>query len=59
MVLVTTLIGTEAMVRDRLRVWRAAGVDTVRPYPAGQTLRARLDTLGRAMELVREVDGRS
>ncbi|MER6734551.1 LLM class flavin-dependent oxidoreductase [Streptomyces puniciscabiei] len=59
MVLATTLIGTEAMVRDRLRVWRAAGVDTVRLYPAGQTLQARLDTLGRAMELVREVDGRS
>jgi F420-dependent oxidoreductase-like protein len=59
MVLATTLIGTEAMVRDRLRVWRDAGVDTVRLYPAGQTLQARLDTLGRAMELVREVDGTS
>ncbi|MGW1910350.1 LLM class flavin-dependent oxidoreductase [Streptomyces sp. NPDC002076] len=57
MVLGTTLIGTEAMVRDRLRVWRAAGVDTVRLYPAGETLQARLDTLARAIELVREVDG--
>jgi F420-dependent oxidoreductase-like protein len=57
MVLGTTLIGTEAMVRDRLRVWRAAGVDTVRLYPAGETLHARLDTLARAIELVREVDG--
>ncbi|MFI6356284.1 LLM class flavin-dependent oxidoreductase [Streptomyces sp. NPDC050743] len=57
MVLGTTLIGTEAMVRDRLRVWRAAGVDTVRLYPAGETLHARLDTLSRAIELVREVDG--
>ncbi|GAA1830652.1 LLM class flavin-dependent oxidoreductase [Pseudonocardia ailaonensis] len=53
MVLATTLIGTEAMVRERLRVWRAAGVDTVRLYPAGETLGARLDTLGRAIELVR------
>lgn len=34
MVLGTTLIGTEDMVRERLRVWRDAGVDTVRFYPA-------------------------
>ncbi|MEV5979478.1 LLM class flavin-dependent oxidoreductase [Streptomyces sp. NPDC052114] len=54
MVLATTLIGTEDMVRARLRVWRAAGVDTVRLYPAGDTLDARLATLGRAIELVRE-----
>ncbi|WP_369368479.1 LLM class flavin-dependent oxidoreductase [Streptomyces sp. CG4] len=59
MVLGTTLIGTEAMVRERLRVWRAAGVDTVRLYPAGDSLDARLTTLARAIELVREVDGAS
>jgi alkanesulfonate monooxygenase SsuD/methylene tetrahydromethanopterin reductase-like flavin-dependent oxidoreductase (luciferase family) len=52
MVLGTTLIGTEDMVRERLRVWRAAGVDTVRLYPAGETLDARLATLGRALDLV-------
>jgi hypothetical protein len=28
-------------------------VDTVRLYPAGDTMAARLDTLGRALELVR------
>lgn len=55
MVLATTLIGTEAMVRDRLAVWRDAGVDTVRLYPAGETLDAKLRTLGRAIELVREI----
>ena len=38
MVLATTLIGTEAMVRARLAVWQDAGVDTVRLYPAGETL---------------------
>jgi F420-dependent oxidoreductase-like protein len=53
MVLATTLIGTEEMVRDRLRVWRDAGVDTVRLYPAGVTLDERLTTLARAIELVR------
>ncbi|RPF30976.1 LLM class flavin-dependent oxidoreductase [Streptomyces sp. TLI_185] len=57
MVLGTTLIGTESMVRARLRVWREAGVNTVRLYPAGQTLDDRLATLGRAIELVRELDG--
>jgi F420-dependent oxidoreductase-like protein len=57
MVLATTLIGTEKMVRERLRVWRDTGVDTVRFYPAGDTPRARLDTLGRAVQLAREVGG--
>ncbi|GGV34798.1 FMN-dependent monooxygenase [Streptomyces longisporoflavus] len=56
MVLATTLIGTEDMVRERLGVWRDAGVDTVRFYPAGETLDARLTTLGRAIALVREVE---
>jgi F420-dependent oxidoreductase-like protein len=54
MVLATTLIGTEPMVRARLAVWRDAGVDTVRLYPAGETLDAKLRTLGRAIEMVRE-----
>jgi F420-dependent oxidoreductase-like protein len=55
MVLATTLIGTEPMVRDRLRVWRDAGVGTVRLYPAGDTLEARLTTLARALDLVASV----
>ncbi|MDT8911769.1 LLM class flavin-dependent oxidoreductase [Amycolatopsis sp. PS_44_ISF1] len=55
MVLGTTLIGTEAMVRERLRIWRDAGVDTVRLYPSGDTLDAKLTTLGRALDLVRQV----
>jgi F420-dependent oxidoreductase-like protein len=54
MVLATTLIGTEEMVRARLSVWRDAGVDTVRLYPAGDTPEAKLATLGRAIELVRQ-----
>lgn len=54
MVLGTTLIGTEEMVRTRLAVWREAGVTTVRLYPAGDTLAAKLETLGRAIEMVRD-----
>ncbi len=57
MVLATTLIGTEDTVRERLGVWRDAGVTTVRFYPAGDTLEARLTTLGRALDLVRGLDG--
>jgi F420-dependent oxidoreductase-like protein len=53
MVLATTLIGTEDMVRARLRAWREAGVDTVRLYPSGDTPTARLDTLARGIALVR------
>lgn len=55
MVLATTLIGTETMVRDRLRAWRDAGVTTVRLYPAGDTPAQRLATLGHAVDLVHDV----
>jgi len=55
MVLATTLIGTEAMVRERLRGWSGAGVTTVRLYPAGATLDERLATLARAIEMIREL----
>jgi F420-dependent oxidoreductase-like protein len=55
MVLATTLVGTQEMVRARLRTWREVGVDTVRLYPAGDTLAARLDNLGRGIDLVRSL----
>jgi alkanesulfonate monooxygenase SsuD/methylene tetrahydromethanopterin reductase-like flavin-dependent oxidoreductase (luciferase family) len=55
MILATTLIGTEDMVRARLRTWHDAGVDTVRLYPAGDTPTARLDTLARGIDLVRSL----
>jgi F420-dependent oxidoreductase-like protein len=55
MVLATTLIGTEDMVRARLRTWRDVGVDTVRLYPGGDTLAARLDNLGRGIDLIRSL----
>ena len=58
MILATTLIGTEDMVRARLETWRRAGVDMVRLYPAGDTLAARLDTLGRGIALVHALEGR-
>jgi F420-dependent oxidoreductase-like protein len=53
MALKANLLGTEAMVRERLRVYRASGLTTLRVDPAGATLDARLSTLGRLMELVK------
>jgi F420-dependent oxidoreductase-like protein len=55
MVLATTLLGTEDMVRDRLAAWQATGVTTVRLYPAGADLAERIETLGRAIELVHQI----
>jgi F420-dependent oxidoreductase-like protein len=57
MVLQTTMIGTEEMVRDRMRAWRDAGVTTLRVYPAGESLADRLATLGRAMDIARDLEG--
>ncbi len=54
MVLQTALIGSEQRVRERIRRYRAAGVNQLRLDPIGKTLTERLDTLGRAVELVRE-----
>jgi hypothetical protein len=53
LVLKTNLLGTEAMVRRRLELYRDAGVTTLRVEPGGDTLDARLTTLGRLLELVR------
>ncbi|ATL71780.1 F420-dependent methylene-tetrahydromethanopterin reductase [Nocardia terpenica] len=58
MVLATTLIGTEPMLRTRLQTWSDTGVDTVRLYPAGDTMRDRLDNLGRGIDLVRAIPAR-
>ena len=53
MVLLTNLIGTEAMVRDRIRAHRAAGVDTISVAPAGNTLAERIENLARVVEMVK------
>ena len=53
LVLKTNLLGTEAMVRERLARYRDAGITTLRVEPAGESLEARLVTLGRLLDLVR------
>jgi F420-dependent oxidoreductase-like protein len=56
MVIEANLLGTEQMVRERIRAYRNAGVNTLRVAPAGASLGERLDTLGRVMDLIRAVD---
>jgi alkanesulfonate monooxygenase SsuD/methylene tetrahydromethanopterin reductase-like flavin-dependent oxidoreductase (luciferase family) len=56
LVLKTNLIGTEEMVRERLRKYRDAGVNTLNVASDRQTLQERVKTLGRLVELVKEVN---
>lgn len=55
LILKTNLIGTEDMVRERIRIHHAAGVTTLRVEPDGDSLDERLKNLGRLVELVKEV----
>jgi F420-dependent oxidoreductase-like protein len=54
MVLQTSMLGSEADVRERIRRYRDAGITTLRVDPLGDDAHARLDTLGRMVELVRQ-----
>jgi F420-dependent oxidoreductase-like protein len=55
LVLGTNLLGTDAMVAARMRAYRDAGVTTLRLAPEGATNAARLETLARALDLLRGV----
>ena len=48
----SNLIGDEAKVLERLKIYRDAGVTTFRASPAGGTLEEQLTTLGRTMDLI-------
>lgn len=50
----SSLLGPESHVRERIRRYRELGVGVLRLTPAGKTDSERLDTLGRAVELVRK-----
>lgn len=52
MVLLAYPIGTESMVLDRLRAYRAAGVTTLRLGPHGKTPTEVIENLEHALELV-------
>jgi F420-dependent oxidoreductase-like protein len=52
----SNLLGTDELVKDRIRVYRDSGITTIRVSPAGDTMQQRLDTLGRFIDLVRDVN---
>jgi F420-dependent oxidoreductase-like protein len=52
----TNLIGTDAMIRDRLRLYRDAGITMLRTGPSGTDLDTRLAHLERLLGLVGEVN---
>ena len=56
----TNLIGTDDLVRERLRQYRAAGITTLRVGlsggPGGEEIDTQLDRLGRLLDLVRDVN---
>ena len=54
MIAATTLFGDEAFIRDRVRLYQKVGIDVLRLDPVGTTAAERLDTLGRAVAIVRE-----
>ena len=53
MILKTNLIGTEEMVRARLRAYRDAGVNTIRLSTGGSDWKERTDSLAEAIDLVK------
>ena len=55
MIVQANLLGDEGTVRERVRAYRDAGVTTLRVQPAGDDLDERLATLGRVMDLVRNL----
>ena len=49
------LIGTPDMVSDRLRIYREAGITTLRLGLAGENMEDKLATLGQVMDLARSL----
>lgn len=54
MIVRTTLYGDEAFVRERIRRYRDVGIGVFRLDPVGADTRERLETLGRAVEIIRQ-----
>jgi len=52
----SNFLGDDDQVRDRIRAYRDNGITTLSVSPAGETMQQRLDTLGRFMDLFREVN---
>ncbi len=57
MILKSNLIGSDDMIRERLRAYQNAGIDTISASPAGHTVAEKVDTLGRLLDLARGLSG--
>lgn len=57
LVVKANLLGTETMVKGRIRAYRDAGITSISVSPEGESLAERIETLGRFMALVKEVNG--
>lgn len=55
LVLQTNLLGSDDMIKERIRAYRHAGVTTLRVEPEGRALNERLTNLGRTIDLVKQV----
>ncbi len=51
----TAILGDEAHVRERLQKYRDAGITQLTLHPIGDDAGARLDTLGRVVEIARQM----
>lgn len=56
LVIKANLLGTEAMVKDRIRAFRDAGITSISVSPADGTTAERIGTLGGFMKVVGEVN---
>lgn len=55
MVLKTNLIGTEDMIKERLRIYKDVGVTTMRLSTGGETWKERTETLAEAVDVIKRV----
>lgn len=55
MIIKTNLLGTEEMVKERILAYRDAGINTLRVAPEGESLDDRLETLGRTLDIVKQI----
>ncbi len=55
MILKTSLIGTETMIRERLRIYKAAGVTSLQLSTSGKNWPERTATLAQALDLINGV----
>ena len=59
LVIQANLLGSNEMVRERIRAYKSVGVTTLRVAPAGRDLREKLATLGQVMDLARAMNAGS